>query len=161
MDSQLVKHLAKHIREVYFGKNWTWSNLKDSLSDVTWKQATTKVDSINTIVGLTYHINYYLGSLVSVLEGRPLIGKDKYSFDHPPINSKKDWDDFLTVIFKEAEDLAVLVEKLEEDILWTTFAEEKYGNYYRNIQGFIEHSHYHLGQIVVIKKMLNKAESKV
>jgi hypothetical protein len=141
--------------------NWTWSNLKDSLSDVTWEQANTKIDSLNTIVGLTYHINYYLASLVSVLEGSPLIGKDKYSFDHPPINTKQDWDDFLIVIFKEAEDLVVMVEKLDEAILWTTFAEEKYGNYYRNIQGFVEHSHYHLGQIVVIKKMLTKTVPKV
>jgi len=32
--------------------------------------------------------------------------------------------------------------------------EEKYGNYYRNFHGIIEHCHYHLGQIVLIKKML-------
>jgi hypothetical protein len=29
---------------------------------------------------------------------------------------------------------------------------EKYGNYYRNIHGIIEHIHYHLGQIVLIEK---------
>ena len=160
MDSQLVKHLAKHIREVYFGVNWTWSNIRQNLSDVTWEQANTKIDSLNTIIGLTYHIHYYVASIVSVLEGGPLIGKDKYSFDHPSINSKEDWDDFLTLIYTAAEDLASKVELLDEAILWTTFGEEKYGNYYRNIQGFIEHSHYHLGQIVVIKKMLKYRESK-
>jgi len=30
----------------------------------------------------------------------------------------------------------------------------KYGNYFRNIVGVIEHIHYHLGQIVLIKKIL-------
>jgi len=34
--------------------------------------------------------------------------------------------------------------------------EEKYGNYQRNIDGMIEHSYYHLAQIVVIKKILGK-----
>jgi hypothetical protein len=32
----------------------------------------------------------------------------------------------------------------------------KYGNYYRNLHGIIEHTHYHLGQIVLIKKLLKR-----
>ena len=37
---------------------------------------------------------------------------------------------------------------------------EKYGTYYRNFHGLIEHAHYHLGQIVLIKKLVaaSKAE---
>ncbi len=160
MESKLVKQLAKHIREVYFGVNWTWSNLKDNLSDVTWEQATTKIYSLNTILGLTYHMHYYIAPLVSVLKDGPLTGEDKFSFDHPVIESKEDWDMFLSNIFKEAEELAVMVEQLDEDILWETFVEEKYGNYFRNIQGFVEHCHYHLGQIVVIKKILTEVGEK-
>lgn len=34
------------------------------------------------------------------------------------------------------------------------FKEEKNGSYYRNFCGIIEHFYYHLGQIVVIKKIL-------
>ncbi len=44
------------------------------------------------------------------------------------------------------------IEQLPESKLWETFSDEKYGNYYRNIHGIIEHIHYHLGQIVLIKK---------
>lgn len=154
MESILVKQLAKHIREIYFGKNWTWSNIRENLDDVTWKQATEKVGSLNTIVGLVYHINYYIGSLMSVLNGGPVTGKDIYSFDHPKIESEDDWQSFLKKIYADAEVLADKVEQMEESKLWTTFSEEKYGNYFRNIQGFVEHSHYHLGQIVVIKKLI-------
>ncbi len=49
------------------------------------------------------------------------------------------------------------IEQLPESKLWETFSDEKYGNYYRNIHGIIEHSHYHLGQIVLIKKILLQA----
>ena len=158
MKSQLVEQLAKHVREFYFGENWTWSNLKDNLADVTWQQANAKVYALNTILGLTYHIHFYVESLASVLKGGPVTGKDKSSFDHPIIESQEDWNTFLIRIFKEAEDLVLIVENLEEDILWETFAEEKYGNYYRNIQGFVEHCYYHLGQIVVVKKILIERE---
>jgi len=56
---------------------------------------------------------------------------------------------------KAALKLADLTEALPESRLQETFADEKYGNYYRNLHGLIEHTHYHLGQIVLIKKLLN------
>ena len=34
---EITKQIAKHFREVNFGGNWTWSNLKDNLADITWK----------------------------------------------------------------------------------------------------------------------------
>ena len=43
---------------------------------------------------------------------------------------------------------------MPDEQLWKEFAEKKYGNYYRNLQGIIEHFHYHLGQIAFIKKIV-------
>ena len=159
----LTAQTAKHFRELYFGVNWTESNLRDNLSGVTWQQATTQVYSFNTIAALVYHINYFVSVVLKVLEGGLLEGSDKYSFDHPPIQSQADWEKLLVKTWSDAEKFANLVEQLPEQKLWETFSEEKYGNYYRNIQGIIEHSHYHLGQIVLIKKMLlheDKIQSK-
>lgn len=56
--------------------------------------------------------------------------------------------------FADAENFAGLVEQLPESALWESMSDEKYGNYYRNLHGIIEHTHYHLGQIVLIKKIL-------
>lgn len=146
--------MAQHFREVHFGVNWTWANLKDNLKDVTWKQATTKLDGFNTIAALVYHINYFVSAALKVLQGGPLDAHDKYSFDCPPIHSQEDWEKLLNKVWDDAENFAVLVEQLPENRLWENFVEEKYGNYYRNIHGIIEHTHYHLGQIVIIKKLL-------
>ena len=156
--TKITEHLAKHFREFHFGVNWTWSNLKDNLADVTWQQATRQVYSFNTIAALVYHINYFVSVALKVLQGEPLDGHDKFSFDHPPIQSQKDWEKLLNKMWTEAEKFASLVEQLPEHRLWETFSDEKYGNYYRNIHGIIEHSHYHLGQIVLIKKILLKAD---
>ena len=76
----------------------------------------------------------------------------KYSFAHPPIQSKEDWEKLLDKLWTDAETFASLIEQLPESKLWEDFADGKYGNYYRNIHGIIEHTHYHLGQIVLIKK---------
>jgi hypothetical protein len=150
----LTAQIAKQFKDVHFGGNWTAVNLKETLAGVTWQQAATRVYSFNTIAALVYHMNYYVSAVIKVLQGEPLGASDKYSFDHPPVLTQEDWDKLLDKTWKDAESFAVLVEQLPEATLGEDFSDHKYGNYYRNIHGVIEHIHYHTGQIVLIKKML-------
>lgn len=152
----LSHQIAKHFRDLYFGGNWTASNMKDQLAGVTWQQATTQVYSLNTIATLVYHTSYYISAVLEVLQGRPLTASDKYSFDTPPIHSPENWENLLHKTWTDAEKFASLVEELPESTLWDNFSDGKYGNYYRNLHGIIEHTHYHLGQIVLIKKILGQ-----
>lgn len=147
--------LAKRFREVILDGLWIANtNFKDQLSDVTWEQAVTKVDSLNTIAMLTFHIHYYIAGIVNVLEGGELEIKDKFSFDLPPIESAEQWEELLNKLWTDAEKFAVLIEELPDGKLDEVFVDEKYGTYLRNIDGMIEHSYYHLGQITLIKKLL-------
>lgn len=149
----LTGQIAEHFRQIHFGGNWTSVNLKETLTDVDWQQATTKIYSFNTIATLVYHTNYYVSEVLKVLKGEPLKAHDKFSFDYPPIESQEDWNKLLDKTWADAENFATLIEQLPEGKLWEIFTNEKYGNYYRNIHGIIEHTHYHLGQIVLIKKL--------
>lgn len=148
--------IAKHFRDVFFGGNWTSVNLKDTMEGLNLKQVTTKIQGCNTIATLIFHINYYVRVVTQVLQGGPLEGNDKLSFDHPAFSSEKEWKDYLEECWKNARQFASLVEELPEGKLLENFAGEKYGNYYRNLSGIIEHTHYHLGQIVILKKLLEK-----
>ncbi len=155
---ELTEQIAKHLRDIHFGGNWTASNLKDKLADVTWQQATTPVDSFHTIAALVYHMNYFVNATLKVLQGGPLDAKDKFSFDHPPILSQADWEKLLDKTWADVENLASLIERLPEKMLWETFVDERYGNYYRCLHGPIEHCHYHLGQIALMKSIITQAE---
>ena len=146
--------IAKQFRDVYFGGNWTAVDLKQTLADVTWQQATTKVYSFNTIAILVYHMNYYVATVTKVLHDDPFNSKDEYSFQMPPIQSKGDWENLVNKLFADAAYLANLIEHLPENKFEEIFVNEKYGTYYRNFTGIVEHNHYHLGQIVLIKKIL-------
>ena len=152
----LTKQLAKHFREIHFGGNWTCAHLKDQLAGVDWQQSITPVRSFNTIATLVYHTSYYVSALLSVFHGNGLHTKDEYSFKHPPIESQQDWEQMLDKVWNNAEEAASLIEQLPEERLWENFTDEKYGNYYRNIHGIIEHMHYHLGQIALIKKIIQE-----
>jgi len=152
----LTKQIAKQFTDVYFGGNWTAVNLKDTVLELTWQDATTKVYTFNTIVALVYHMNYYVGLVLKVMKGLPLDGHDKFSFNHPAVESQQQWDSLLEKVWADANEFSKLVEELPEEKLWQNLAAEKYGNYYRNITGIIEHNHYHLGQIILIKKLVRQ-----
>lgn len=150
----LPAYIAKNFRDVHFGGNWTAVNLRDTLKDLTWQQATTKAGSFNTIAMLVYHTHYFVHVTLQVLQGGPLEGNDKFSFDHPPILSEADWQQLLNEVWSDAETFANLVEQLPPAKVFEPMADAKYGTWYRNLHGIVEHTHYHLGQISLIKKAL-------
>lgn len=150
-----VSQLAKRFREVLLDGVWIANtNFKDQLSDVTWQQAVTKIDSLNTIAMLTFHIDYYIAGIVNVFEGGDLEIKDKFSFDIPSIESQQQWEALLSKLWTDSERFAALLEQMPDSQLDEVFVDEKYGTYRRNIDGMIEHCYYHLGQITLIKKLL-------
>jgi hypothetical protein len=147
-------YLANHFKESYFGKNWSWSFLKQHLDDVNWEEAVVKIDGLHSIAELTYHLHYFIQKIKAVLEGDALTWKDEESFDCPEIVDATDWTTFLDSVYEEAAQYEALVAALSEAQLLRTFSDEKYGNYFRNIQGATEHVYYHLGQIVMLKKLI-------
>jgi uncharacterized damage-inducible protein DinB len=150
----LPTQIAKRIKEVFFGNNWTAVNLNDTLKDISWEEATTKIYNCNTIAILVFHIGYYVNGVLKVLEGGSLDIKDKFSFDCPEIKKESDWKALVNRVLNDAEVFVAKVEKLEAATIEATFEDDKYGNYYRNLNGIVEHSHYHLGQIALLKKII-------
>lgn len=150
------EQIAMHLRQVYFGGNWTVTNFKDVLTDVTHEEAHRKVDDFNTIATLTFHTNYFIKTINRVLAGEPLSGNDKLSFKHPKFESEKEWSTFVKSTFDDAKQLESLIKELQDNKLLEEFTDKKYGLYNRNLWGVIEHCHYHLGQMVILKKLIRK-----
>jgi uncharacterized damage-inducible protein DinB len=151
--------LAKHFKEMYVGKNWTWVNLEDTLADISFEQANAKIYDLNTIAALTFHITYYVGGFIEVIENGTLSTKDALSFDSSFIKTENDWQQFKEQLFRDANKAAQYISNLAEEDLYKVFVAEQYGNYFRNILGIIEHFHYHLGQISLIKKLVRMQSS--
>jgi len=149
--------IANRLREVLLNGKWIANtNFKEQILSVSWEQANQKVANLNTIALLTFHINYYLVGILNVFNGGNLEIKDKYSFDLPEIKSEKDWTRLVSDFLSNAEKFADQVERMDENCLDKPFVDEKYGSYLRNIEGVIEHSYYHLGQISLLRKMIKQ-----
>ena len=151
----LPQQLAQQFREAHLNGRWLANtNLKEQLDNTTLEQANTKVGDHNTIALLAFHLNYYVDGMCRVLEGGPLDISDKYAFDAPPIQTEEEWKALKQKLWKDAERFALLVEQLPEEDLEKPFANLNYGSNYLNISTMIQHIYYHLGQIVLIKKLL-------
>ena len=150
----LSTQIAKHLRAVVSGGNWSDSNYQGQLKGVNWEMATAKVEGTNTILQLVYHVSYYLPYVTKVLKGGTLDARDKYSWETPNIQSEAAWQELKEQFWSDAAHLAEAIEQLSDEQLQADFADPKYGSCMGNILGIIEHLHYHLGQIVVVKKQV-------
>lgn len=157
MNNKIAQQTANRFREVILNGTWIANtNFKDQLDNLNYEIAITKIDSFNTIAILAQHIHYYINGINNVFKGGNLEIRDKYSFDFAPIESQQQWNSFLSQFWNDAEAFASFVEQLSNEQLHQAFVDEKYGSYLRNIDAMIEHSYYHLGQIVLLKKMVIK-----
>jgi uncharacterized damage-inducible protein DinB len=153
--------IANRVREVLLNGHWIANtNYKEQLLHVNLEQAIQKVGNLNTIAALAFHINYYLEGLLHVLNGGRLEINDQYSFDVEDLPIEADWNNLVNKFLSNAEAFCNQVEQLSDSNLDQVFVEEKYGTYLRNIEGVIEHSYYHLGQIVLIKKLIMQQRSR-
>jgi hypothetical protein len=147
--------IAKRFREVLLDGTWVANtNFKEQLSDTNWEIVTVQIKSLNSIAILAQHIHYYIKGINTVFKGGTLDIKDKFSFDFPVIKSQYEWETFLSKFWNDSEEFALLIEQMSDDKLKQVFTDEKYGTYQRNIDAMIEHCYYHLGQIVLIKKII-------
>lgn len=149
--------IANRFREVTLNGTWIANtNFKHQLANLNWEIATTKYGSLNSIALLAQHIHYYINGIKNVFLGGDLEIKDKFSFDFKPMESQLEWEVFLNTFWQDSEEFASLIEQMAETKLDEVFIDAKYGSYQRNIDAMIEHSYYHLGQIVLINKLINE-----
>ena len=150
----VAHHLATHLRGIHTGGNWTERDVKQQLEGLDWRVAVREVPGSNSIATLAHHLKYFVGVQLQVLRGGPLEGHDRLSWETPAITSQQDWDGLIAEWLDQAAELANRVEQLTDEQLFGPFGDPKYGTTFSNLMGLVEHTHYHLGQIALVKKLI-------
>ncbi len=147
-------HLSKHLRELYFGENWTGVCIRELVSDLNVSEAQHRRGDCHSIAELLYHLHYFVAAALRVLSGRELAASDAESFKCPMFVSDSQWQAYVEQCMRDAEQCAELLQHVDDAQLWSVWVNERYGNHYKNLQGTLEHAYYHLGQISILKKQL-------
>lgn len=148
--------IAKRMREVLLDGKWIANtNFKDQLEQVHFKEATYRIQELNTIALLTFHIDYYVAGLLRVLQEGILDMKDALSFDMLPVQDEADWQQRKQQFFDHAEALVRAIEQLTDEDLDAPFVDPRYGSVRRNLEAMLEHAYYHLGQVTLMRKWIS------
>jgi uncharacterized damage-inducible protein DinB len=150
---KITELIAQHITEVFEGGNWTEVNIKDTLADVSYKEATTVTRaSSNTIASLVHHLSFYNDVVMQRLSGiDPVIGEAN-GFDVAPIENENDWLKLKERNMLSAQQLVSAVREFPEVKVFEVTV-TGHSTYYKTLHGIAEHAHYHLGQIVLLRKL--------
>lgn len=65
-----AKSIGRRLQEVLLNGDWIANtNYFKELDGLSWIIALTKIENLNTVAEITYHVNYYLSGLLTVLKG--------------------------------------------------------------------------------------------
>jgi hypothetical protein len=138
--------------------NWTDIFLDDVIADVTYEEAIAVPPGItNTIAMLVYHIKFYNDVVRLRLAGEePVVGAAN-GFD-VAINNDATWQQLKADCIESFKMIADDIKALPDEKLWE---QTKPGgdSFYKNFHGLAEHGHYHLGEIVLLKKIIRHNKS--
>ncbi|MVN75280.1 DinB family protein [Hymenobacter sp. HMF4947] len=146
--------IAQHVIEVHEGNNWTEVSLAATLHDVTLAEATTHTAaSPNTIAAILHHLTFWNRVMVRRSQGIATDVGEANGFDVPTIHTEADWHALQADNRASAYELAAAIRAVREDHLSEPIM-PGYSSAYKNLQGSVEHIHYHLGQVVILKNLV-------
>jgi hypothetical protein len=150
----LTEAIAQHVLAVHEGNNWTEVDLAHTLRDVTLAEATTRTAaSPNTIAALVQHLVFWNHVMARRAQGTPTEIGPANGFDVPPLHSEADWQGLQADLWQSAHALAAAIRQVPEAKLTEPIL-PAYASTYKNLQGAVEHLHYHLGQVVLLKNLV-------
>lgn len=157
---RIAEAIALHLLDVHFGENWTDVWITKVLDDINWKEAVQPTaGSPNTIASLLHHITYYNKVIQQRLQGTDPAIDERNGFNPPPIHDFHDWVMLKTENLQSATDLAEMIRQLPDESLHEPIGGlPGASSRYRQLHGTVEHAHYHLGQIVILKNLLRKGQ---
>ncbi|HWB24239.1 MAG TPA: DinB family protein [Chitinophagaceae bacterium] len=148
----IAPFVAQHVEEVVHG-NWTDIYLDDTIADVTYEEAVMLPPGItNSIAMLVNHLKFYNNVVAGRLAGEnPAI--DSANGFNVAVQSEEEWQKLKQDALDSFKMLAGTVRELPDEKL-LTLSPGQHSTFYKTLHGIAEHAHYHLGQIVLLKKIM-------
>ncbi|RUT69163.1 DinB family protein [Flavobacterium cupreum] len=148
------KRISNLYQSIYNGEPWLEVTLDDTLKNVSAEQAYRKINpNLNTIWEIVNHLIQWRRNILRRVQGETVTTPDHNYFVPVLDSSEAAWEQSLQSLAKSQELWSAFFEDFKDSDLEKIYP----GNnqtYYEHIHGIIQHDVYHLGQIVILKKLL-------
>ncbi|WP_149206476.1 DinB family protein [Flavobacterium johnsoniae] len=141
-------------QSIYNGNPWLEVNLDNTLKNVTAEQAYKKINpNLNTIWEIVNHLIQWRRNILERMQGEVTKTPDHNYFVPVLDPSEAAWEQSLQTLAKSQESWNAFFEDFNDADLAKIYVNNGH-SYYEHLHGIIQHDVYHLGQIVILKKLL-------
>jgi uncharacterized damage-inducible protein DinB len=148
------KRISNLYQSIYNGNPWLEVTLEKTLSDITAEQSYRKINpNLNTIWEIVNHLIQWRRNILRRVEGETVITPDHNYFVPVLDSSEAAWEQSLQYLEMSQEQWKSFFDNFD-DVDFEKIYPNNNHTYYEHIHGIIQHDVYHLGQIVILKKLL-------
>ncbi len=150
-ESQRIQSLFK---DLYHGHPWLDVTLQDTLNRITASQANQRpIKDGNTIWEIVNHIIAWRENVLKRVQGQVLQTPSNNYIEKITTASEKAWVDTLKALENTQKEWLYFLSSFSEADFSNEYSVNKL-TYYQHIHGILQHDAYHLGQIVLLAKMV-------
>jgi uncharacterized damage-inducible protein DinB len=151
MDSQRI---SKLFSDLYDGNAWIDVTIVGTLKNIKSNQAYSKpAANLNSIWEIVNHLVSWRETVLKRMQGETINEPKNNFFEPVKENSGEAWRNTLTRFEKSQQMWLQFLSRLDDKSLEKYYSQSKY-TYYDLMLGILQHDAYHLGQIVLLKKMV-------
>lgn len=151
-----IKSIIKNLATTLSGQPWFGRAVYEILGEVDETKVQTKPNGTeHSLLELLWHVNTWAGFCLKQLENAPADEiKKTESIDWREIDPETHtWKKGMVELKKNHEQIISILEAKDDSFLSEIVKERKF-NYRFMLNGLIQHTIYHLGQIAYVKKLL-------
>ena len=150
-----VKRIKKLLGDHYNGVPWIDITIMGTLRSITAKQAAIKIGGLNSIWQIVNHMISWRNALIGRVKDKPVAYPNNNYIAEIKNTTPKAWKDTLKKFEKSQKSIISFLNKSKDPLLEKISPTSGY-SYYELVLAILQHDTYHIGQIVVIKKMVEE-----
>lgn len=150
-----IRRVQKLMNDHYSGDPWIDVNINATLKSLTAKQAAEKYGELNSIWQLVNHMISWRKALLARVMDKPVKYSRSNFISEIRDNSPKAWKQAIRN-FETSQKMMNSFLKRSDDKMLETISNTSGYSYYELLLSIALHDTYHLGQIILIKKLISK-----
>ena len=149
-----TKRITKLFEDLYNGRPWIDVTIMDILKNISAEQAAKKIiPERNSIWQIINHMIAWRENVLLRVQGNGMVTPNNNYFTQLEIISETEWQKALERLANSQEQWIHFLENSDESQFDKIYAPNKM-TYYEHIHGILQHDAYHLGQIVLLSKLV-------
>lgn len=155
LNANEITKLKKLFSDHYQGDPWIDITLLNTLKNISADQASEKIGSLNSIWQIVNHMILWRKALLRRVKGNSISVPANNFITEVKDKSEKSWKKTFKDLEDSQKNLLTFLSRSKDSLLENISPASGY-SYYELLVAILLHDTYHIGQIVLIKKLIEK-----